>query len=256
MKLQVLLPFCMVLAFVQVFNISCTPSSKNYGELIVKAKTQGTYYIVPARYQSIISAVSKKEVSFNKIILLPPGKYIIISNCSHRLVEIKLKHRSTFFTNYVLIDTYDRFEPEDKLPVNCSIKELDNYTVNLKPNTAIHLFEGKYSFNFLLKQIDLELSLQSPVKRIFTNYISFNSSQPSRDKFFVYLPENPNQTIHQFIGHKLYLLPETYIVELNSSTKQVLLTNNNPLTLGNGKLFIQYPTNFFKSNYIFPFINK
>ncbi len=258
-----LLYLFLALACTQVFSSCNITLSGNKGTLVVKAKTPGYFSILPLLGNGQPKLSLKEKVAFNRELKLSPGKYLLLSNCSFRNIEIREQEKITLLTNYILIDTVGRFDELDKLPATCSISSL-GYKAKLYPNQAQHFFYGKYTLDFVLKKVPLTIVHGAPVIRIFTNYIIVSSKIPSADHYFLHSNESamdnhkktPSPAISQSIGRKLHLPPGDYIISINGSKKALSLSLSIPIKIEAGTLSIIPPQSKLDALSIFPHLDS
>ena len=208
----------------------CSPLGPN-GSLLVKSASEGQYEVYKVDSEFPFQFTSETIGTFNKELSLAAGQYLILADCSSKTLVIRPHKKQTLVTHNIHFEPPAKPGPNDKFSIQC-----DRYSQTQSRQSHM----GQFVFNVLAGKRDLLVGMvpfklngpkmldeKTPHK---INYKlssiqveSFPNMKPGT-RYFV-SPENAliAVTAQQRFGHKQFLLPGVYTIEVNGTKSRNLL---------------------------------
>ena len=208
---------------------SCQQSTPS-GFLTVLSGKSGTYEIYRIESESPFQYVSEQIGYFNQKLPLAPGQYLILSDCSSKIIIVQPNTSQEIVSHRVIFQPPIATLPTSKFSVQCDRHD--------RTRSRQH-FTNKYTFNILEGQRDLLVGMVPLAIDLISSGVSsqtltyrlsgikvekFPGMKP-KTKFFV-SPLNGIIAITepQDFGTWQFFLPGTYTVEVNGTHLKVDLS--------------------------------
>ncbi len=236
---------------------SCVQSLHN-GKLLVTAPHAATFEIFRVMSSSPLHFVAEQTASFNTTAVLPPARYLLLSDCSHTFVTIKAA-TTTRLQAYHLV-----FTPPHKTAANATFSvQCQRFTTT---SSRQHL-RNKFSLllltphkKLLVGTTPLNVSYHNSKHRQFALAALQVASAKHNLRFFVFSRHGLlSATDSQLSGRWLYLLPGEYVVEFNGMRTAVKLRQGEEKTIHPATLYVSTPkdvlraTAYINGNRVVPF---
>ncbi len=136
-------------------------TSRLQGALIVNYIGQGQYDIYKIASESPLQFVSEQAGSFNQTQHLSPGSYLILADCSSKVVSIYPGGRVELTAHKVNFLPMQPPSPQDKFSVQCQRSDRTQSWQHLTNHFSLAVLAGKR--DLLVGMVPMELQLESPM---------------------------------------------------------------------------------------------
>ncbi|SME89978.1 hypothetical protein [Pseudobacteriovorax antillogorgiicola] len=224
-----------------VLSSSCE-EKKPTGLLLVKAPTGGTYEIYRVAGEAPLQFVAEEIGSFNQPTELLVGTYLILADCSHKMVNISHNDTHELTAHSVKFVPPHETQPDDKFSVQCDRFSKTKSRQNIRNRYQLNILHGKRDLlvGMVPLRIDFKIMEQPKQPKELSYDLSaiqlngFDGMKP-KTLYFVSPADNLiSVTENQEFGHWLYLLPGRYIVEVNGTRREVTLKQGESLRIDPG----------------------
>jgi hypothetical protein len=223
------------------------------GSLTVRHVAEGSYEIYKLASEQPLQFVSETSSQFNDKVMLTPGSYMVLADCSSEIVNIYPGSDITLVAHRVHFVPLQPPGDQDKFSIQCLRSEKTRSRQNLKNHFSLAILAG--TRELLVGMIPLRLDLTaasapdgSPDSRVVSHVLSSISvaakGRPPLDDFFVSPVGGVTPfTENQQPGAKLFVLKGTYDVQLNGTETTVTLGEGESRNIQPGSLMVSTSPN-------------
>ena len=230
-----------LLTVLALSSIGCKEEQPT-GLLLVKAPSKGTYEIYRVASENPLQFVAEEIGYFNQPSELPIGSYLILADCSHKMVVINTNSTETLTAHSVQFHPPHMSRQEDKFSIQCDRFSKTKSRQNIRNRYDLHVLHGKRDLLVGMVPLHIDfMEMENPeTPKELSYYLSsirLNSYRGIKPKtrYFVSPAENLiSVTENQEFGQWLYLLPGKYIVEVNGTQKEVVLAQGESFSIDPG----------------------
>ena len=220
-------PLLMVLFSTMISCADTTPT----GVLQINAPNPGNFEIFRVASESPLQLVAEEIGTYNENIVLPVGSYLVLADCSHKMLNIE--SNSTIELTSHLVTFHPPHHPEkgDKFTIQCDRFSKTKSRQNIKNRYQLNILHGKR--DLLVGMVPLQIDFNSMPHPDSPKEVSYHLSalrlnkfegMKPKTKFFVSPANNLiSLTENQEFGHWLYLLAGTYTLEVNGTKMEIQL---------------------------------
>ena len=232
-RIKKILYFCVLLACSETY----------YGQLEVQAPMPGEFEIFRMNGRQF---VAEGLGEFNKPLSLAVGSYLILADCSNRLVVIRPDHKTLLNTHTVQFTGPNVPTIENSLSIQC---------VRNSEIGARQVIQGRYVLNVISDSIDfligtkaLTIDLRnSGTQKKNVELAALQVNQPDKNLNFPYFVSPDGEMIAatqvQHIGEWLMLAPGAYHISLNGTSQSVNLAASESVSIMPSILRFEVPEN-------------
>ena len=226
------------ISFIFAFISSCHDLSPT-GTLLVKAPNKGNYEIYRVASESPLQLVAEEIGYFNETMNLPIGSYLILADCSHKMINIENNNIHELTAHSVKFHPPHQAQTGDKFSVQCDRFSKTKSRQKINNRYQLHMLHGKR--DLLVGMVPLRVDFNGMENPNIPKELSYSLSGIQLTRFeemkpktlFFISPSNNliSLTENQEFGHWLYLLPGKYTVEVNGTTKEIDLSQGESLSI-------------------------
>ena len=231
-----------------LFTIIACSRTMHDGTLLVTAPRAASFEIFRVVSSSPQHFVAEQTASFNSPIVLPPSRYLLLSDCSHTFVTIKAATTTRLQAYHLVFVPPHATETNASFSVQCqrfastsSRQHLHNKFSLLLLTPHKKLLVGTTPLNVDYRSAN-SLPLSSSTHRQFYLAALQVAPAPRNLRFFVYARHGLlSATESQLSGRWLYLLPGEYVVEFNGVRTAIELQQGEERTIYPAILHVTVP---------------
>ncbi len=225
-----------------IFAVFSCDQTRIQGHLHVKYIDQGRYEIYKIASETPLQFVSEQSGQFNKSEALAPGSYLILADCSSKVVNIYPGSRVDLTAHKVNFIPLQPPNDSDKFSIQCQRSEKTRSWQHLTNHYSLAILSG--TRDLLVGMVPLQVTLESTdisESRLVSYLLSSMSvsqnkaTQGSSDNFdFFVAPQSEMApyTEMQSAGRRMYLLRGAYKIQLNGTETKIDLAE------GEGRIII------------------
>ena len=233
-----------------MFVISCVESPSN-GFLYVSSAEEGQLEIYKIKDANPIHFESEQLGDYNQTIPLTAGSYLVLADCSHKIVTIRPASTVHLTTHIVEFIPPSPPKDNDKFSIQCSRFEDAQIRQVMTQKYKISLLTGFRKILVGMVPIELELTRESSPSRISYHLASLRVSIPHNhdhleSELYFISPKSKILSItdSQSFNEWQHLLPGEYTVEVNGMTQNVDLKAGEKVTLPSASIKVRSPIGF------------
>jgi hypothetical protein len=222
---------------------ACTSGRQN-GTLTVRYVGEGSFEIYKMAGEHPLQFVSETTSQFNERIMLQPGSYMILADCSSEVVNIYPGSDITLVAHSVNFIPLLPPSDSDKFSIQCLRSERTHNRQSLMNHFSLAVLAG--TRELLVGMIPLRLDLpatESKESRVVSHVLSYISVKATgagdKDDFFVSPVGGVTPfTENQRPGSKLFVLHGKYDLQLNGSELTVELDEGESRIITPGRVMV------------------
>jgi hypothetical protein len=203
------------------------------GSLTVRHLSEGSYEIYKIANESPLQFVSETRSKFNERVLLMPGSYLVLADCSSELVNIYPKSDINLVAHQVNFVPLQPTNPDDKFSIQCIRSERTRSRQNLVNQFSLAVLSGVRDLLVGMTPLRLDLTpnglnAQPSESKVISQVLSSISVEsagkaPYEDFFLSPVGGINPFTENQKPGAKLFVLKGSYNLQLNGTSMAVSL---------------------------------
>jgi hypothetical protein len=235
------------LILILFFVGGCSKIMRLNGTLTVKNRSSGTFEIYRLASESPLQFVSEQAGNFNEEMSLPSGSYLVLADCSSKMVNIYPKSSQTLVAHQVNFIPMHPVEEGDRFSIQCVRSEQTNSRVELVNKFSLNVLAGQRDILVGMLPLSLDLDFEDESSHLVSHVLgSVKVEQPGnfKEPFEFYISPltafAPN-TESQHSNAALLLLEGDYVVELNGTENNVEIKNGEYKTIKPALLEIKTP---------------
>ncbi|MEZ4740992.1 MAG: hypothetical protein R3B45_00850 [Bdellovibrionota bacterium] len=245
--------FLLLFASFASLVISC---QKPYipGYLRVNSPDAGTFEVYRLEGTPSTQLVSEDIGNFNERLELKPGSYLVLADCSSARVYVRSGELFSLTAHKVNFVPPHPPKAEDKFSVQCNRYEKLAFRQNLDNEFSFHILSGKRDLlvgltPFSLDRADFDDHSKPKVFEFSLSALMVADSEKltNQPPFFI-SPSTQSDLVAltqpQDFGQWQYLLPGTYKVELNGTSKEVVIEKGQSLKIEASLIQVKTPPEF------------
>lgn len=239
----------LVLAACFVCTLGCLDEASTTGFLKVTSPKPGKFEIYRVERERPLVLVADKIGYFNSNIALKPGSYRILADCSHQSIIIYPGGTRTLRAHTVHFKPNKPHSEKDQFSVSCNQFEESGDKQVFHNRFVLSILSGKRSLLVGSVALNLDLkestkgTIEFPLGSLTLGMNELGGKQQTA--VFFATPKNPvvDVTIAQPSNTRLFLLPGTYMIELNGTSTEVTLKESEDKVIKPGWLHVETPEN-------------
>jgi hypothetical protein len=228
---QVLRYFLLVSLMLSLF--ACIRSEVK-GYLYVAAPQAGSYELYSMSGDSTLQFVAEHIGNYNENMPLPPGRYLLLADCSHHIVHIYADETSRLIAHRVDFPPPHSPQKGDLFTIQCSRYEKSHLRQQLQNRFSLFLVDEAQELLVGMMRLKITFPQQQPGESASPQVLSFPlaalrvTAEPALNvgeaSYFV-SPGKSQLAITQAqgISRWQYFLPGDYQLDLNGSTMPITL---------------------------------
>jgi len=212
-----------------IFLLSCCRKHSQFGSLLISAPIKGHYEIYKIAQSSPLQIIAESIGEYNKALNLEKGYYLILADCSSKFVKIFHKNQINLNGYHIYFKPPIEVQEGDDFVIQCQQNRKIKLTQTLHKRFHLVSLNTKIQLRITGKPYNLNLKKHQQSETSQTFLLSalevYNPNKKSSEEnyFISSLKSAENFTISQKFGHKHFLLPGKYQVEVNNTYQDVLL---------------------------------
>jgi hypothetical protein len=224
---------CLLTAVFALVNASSCNRENLGGSLTVRHLSEGSYEIYKIASESPLQFVSETRSKFNERVLLMPGSYLVLADCSSELVNIYPKSDINLVAHQVNFVPLQPTNPDDKFSIQCIRSERTRSRQNLINQFSLAVLSGVRDLLVGMTPLRLDLTpnglnAQPSESKVISQVLSSISvesagKEPYEDFFLSPVGGINPFTENQKPGAKLFVLKGSYNLQLNGTSMEVTL---------------------------------
>ena len=241
--------FIKILLIISAISCNRDPSQ---GILEVKAPGPGQFEIYKIVSSSPLEFISEKVGRFNKPMAMPPGNYLILADCSSKITTVKPSVRNTLIAHEIVFNTPEPAQKSDLFKIQCNRHSETQSRQTLLSKYRLNILDGKRDLLVGMRPLYVDLKGQKPTVKTYNlgsiKLNEFDGMKPGA-RYFV-SPKNSliALTSNQKFGQRQFLLPGSYVLEVNGTQTEVLLATGGSIEIDPAFIRIQSKYNNEKQN--------
>lgn len=204
--------------------LSCS-QPRPLSELLVRSAAEGQYEVYKVDSEFPFQFTSETIGTFNKKLELNPGKYLILADCSSKTLTLKPRELTKLVTHQIIFNPPSSPNRNDQFSIQCDRYSETQSRQSHKKKFELNILPG--SRDLLVGMVPFTLQSDKMNDHKTPHVISYDISSIMVESFksmkpgtrYFISPDNGliAVTAEQHFGHKQYLLPGTYTVEVNGT---------------------------------------
>jgi hypothetical protein len=209
--------------------------------LNVTSASPGAYKIYRIVKEEPIQMESFRGGIFNEAIKMEPGRYLLLTDCSSTLVDLKPNADLTIRIKEIHFVKPLLSESSQKFVIRCEQSEITGIKNKLFDTFLLHVFDFETT-DILVGLKALSLQSEGDSVSIDLGAVTVGNKKDKNQHYFISLQEQKSiLTEAQVLGSSLLLTPGTYEVSLNGSTQKIDLSAAQHVHIEPGILRLQAP---------------
>ncbi|MFY7927326.1 MAG: hypothetical protein ACOVS5_00505, partial [Oligoflexus sp.] len=212
-------------------SLGCMRIQPENGRVLVRAPNAGTFEIYRIESEEPLQFVSEQIGRFNEPLLLPPGQYLILADCSNETVVLRPGETRTLLAHQVLFNPPVAPEPEDSFSIQCNRFAKTKSRQHLLNRYSLNILHG--TRDLLVGMVPLRVEFPEAAGASDPHILSYQLSglrveayerMKPKTSFFVSPVEGLlSITENQVFGRWQFLLAGKYRIEVNGTRMEIEL---------------------------------
>ena len=208
------------------FATSCDQGSQS-GRLLVHFIEGGAYEVYKMASEAPLQFVSEQSGSFNQPLKLSPGSYLVLADCSSKIVNIYPNRTAELTAHRVVFMPLQPPNPNDHFSIQCTRSERTRSRQHLNERFSLAILSGVRDLlvGMIPLQVNIDTKPGEPSKLLTyplsSIAVSKENSIKTMDRFEYFITpatEVAPYTESQQDGGRLYVLKGQYKIQLNGTS--------------------------------------
>lgn len=209
--------------------LSACDKKNETGTLFIEAAGTGLYEIYRISGESPFQFTSEQTGEFNKDVALSPGSYLVLADCSSESVIIYPHQQQRLVSHKVEFIPPDKPDKKDGFTIQCNRSEKTRSRQNISSRFELNVIHGKRDMLVGMVPVHINFeSLENPKEPKTVKYQLSGlkvENVPDLKQLFSFFISAKDEMIaatkYQAFGNWDFLLPGSYVIEVNGSRMNV-----------------------------------